>query len=125
MKASLMKKAGGHVRIEIYLFEKEFEMAYREVADSKYMYSETLMNQVATAVAGIHDDWSLAIYAKIVKRFIEQGQRETYAIAARYAKKIKALYLKAGRNEEWESYSERLREENKRRPALLDEFKSL
>ena len=68
---------------------------------------------------------ALTIYIQIIEEYIVMGKRDSYRLAALYAKKIKEIYLQLGEDKNWENYIAELRSENKKRRAMIEEFKRL
>ncbi len=69
---------------------------------------------------------AMAIYEKLVTDYIGRQKRESYKSAATYAEKMKDIYLTVLKDQTtWKTWIAKLREENKRRPALQDEFRKL
>ena len=88
-------------------------------------YGDWVKEKAAKAVSQEYPEYAIKIYLKLVKESISKSARETYRIAAGYAKKLKDIYAGSGQKSRWENYVSRIREENKRRPALIDEFRKL
>jgi uncharacterized Zn finger protein len=125
LKNQLIQRAKGQALIEIYLFEKELEKAFNVLMTSPNRYSDRFRDKVAKALIQKFPEKSLKIYLSIVKQFIDMGKRDTYKIASLYAKQVKEIYQKLGQKNKWIDYVSLIREENKRRPALIDEFRRL
>jgi uncharacterized Zn finger protein len=56
---------------------------------------------------------------------IAQVQPTAYRVAAQYLKKLEAVYRRTKRLPEWEAYIAQLREENKRRPRMIEALNRL
>ncbi|MDO9537380.1 MAG: hypothetical protein Q7J68_03570, partial [Thermoplasmata archaeon] len=125
VRPGLLGASSGQELIKIYLFEKEHDNAFQMVMDTKERFSDRLRDQVASAIMKEHPDKALKIYFPIVQEFIGMSKRDCYRVAALYAKKVKEIYLQLDREEIWKDYIARIRAENKRRPALIQEFRRL
>ncbi|MFH1838373.1 MAG: SWIM zinc finger family protein [Candidatus Kuenenbacteria bacterium] len=65
-------------------------------------------------------------YENKIIRNIENKTRESYQIAANYAKKLKQIYLEyLDQKNEWQKYINNIRSKYAKFPALIDEFKKL
>ncbi|MCK4649543.1 hypothetical protein KAT51_08470, partial [bacterium] len=122
VKPMLLESAEGTELVKIYLFEKEHDKAYRMVMSKNERYSDRLRNKVALALMKEHPEKALKIYLPIVQEFIDGAKRDSYRVAALYAKRVKEIYSAQGKEEGWNRYIEGIRRVNKRRPALIDEF---
>lgn len=126
IKGGLIKNADGQVLIEIYLFENDLEKAYEKLMRSSREYVDTFKDKIAKALANKYPEKSLKIYFSLVDEFIATAQRDGYKIASLYAKKAKDILLnKLNNRSRWQKYIMKIREENKRRPALIEEFRKL
>lgn len=124
VKPELIKAVSGIESVKIHLFEKEYDKAFQKVTGAE-SFSDRLKDEVAKALATKEPGKALDIYLPLVQEFIGYKTREGYGVAALYAKKVKNIYLKEGRGDEWKRYVVGIRTENKRRPALIDEFRRL
>ncbi len=125
LKDELVQYAKGEVLIEILLFEKQLEKAYSKLLGSERDYSDKFRDEVAKALIKEFPEKAIKIYIVIVKQFIEGANRDSYKIAALYAKKIRDTYSQTNQKDRWGNYVAKIREENKRRPALIEEFRRL
>lgn len=125
VKPELIKHAKGEELVKIYLFEKDYDMAFEKVMNPDGWLSEGLKNKVALALMKENPENALKIYLPMVQQFIDKGKRDAYRIAALYAKKVKEIHLQLGLEDEWSRYITKIREDNKRRPALMQEFRRL
>ena len=123
-KKRLILEAEREALVEILLFEGMFEGACEKLADPETKYSDRFRDKVARTVVKEFPEKSLEIYVGIVADCIGMGNRDGYRTAAFYAGKVKELY--SGMNlKGWDSYIEGIREKNKRKPALQQEFAGL
>ena len=125
IRGKLIKAAHSNELIKIYLFEKEYDKAFQIIISENERFSDRLRDKVALALMKENPENALKIYLPIVQEFIDMAKRDTYRIAALYAKKVKEIYSQLGQEEEWNNYIARIRVENKRRPALIEEFRRL
>ena len=108
---------------QIYLLEGDDDAALSLV---QAKISEQALAYIAEGVAPRRPEKATAIYKALVADYLSINSRERYRIAARYAAKMKAVYLNVlGEEEAWNNYIRGIRFENRRRPALIDEFKLL
>ena len=81
--------------------------------------------KVAQAIQMSHPDEALAIWKALAVQEISQAKPAAYQTAGSYLKKMKATYTRIKRPDEWARYMAELRENNKRRPRMLDVLNSL
>lgn len=126
IRSQLLEKADNNTRIEIHLFENELENAYDELMKDPSSHRDTFKDKVAKALLDKYPEKSLKVYLSLVKEFIEMKEREGYRIAAMYARNVKHILIeKLDDRTRWNKYISRIREQNRRRPALIDEFRRL
>ncbi len=130
-KDNLMSLARIDILINIYLQEKEYKKAIEYVLDPKYlnddyMLPEKIKEKVANAIKEIYPKEALKIYFGLADKYLTYRVRDAYKVASLYYKEIKNIYLNILRyNDGWNYIIEKLREENKRKPALIKEFSKL
>ena len=62
----------------------------------------------------------------MANKYLNHQVRDAYKVAALYYKEIKDIYLNILKySDGWKYIIEKLREENKRKPALIKEFSKL
>jgi uncharacterized Zn finger protein len=114
--------------VEIYLEESQIDQALTvlEKAKAKQHYfwevSTTLELQVAQAAEKSYPLEAIRIYHNQVISLINQRGRGNYAAAADYLREIRRLYQALNRQEDWNTWIAKLRQENKRLPALQEEL---
>lgn len=81
--------------------------------------------KVAQAVQVTHPDEALSIWKALASHEISQAKPKAYQAAGHHLKKIKAVYSRTNKPVEWTQYMAKLREDNKRRPRMLDVLNSL
>lgn len=76
--------------------------------------------KVAQAIQTSHPAEALSIWKTLAVHEISQAKPAAYQTAGQYLKKVKAVYTRINRPDEWTQYMVELRENNKRRPRMLD-----
>ncbi len=82
-------------------------------------------NSVAEAVKSTHPDEALAIWKRVAEWEIARVKPAAYKVAATYLKKIRALYRKRKRTDEWNTYLLNLRQQHKAKRRLIEILASL
>lgn len=82
-------------------------------------------NSVADAVKSTHPDEALTIWKRVAEWEIARVKPAAYKVAAPYLKKIRTLYRKQRRADEWESYLMALRQQHKAKRRLIEILNSL
>lgn len=65
----------------------------------------------------------LPLFINIVNEKIENKNRQSYRAAVRYLKKIRTIYKKQKKLEQWERYLDKIQSSNKRLRAFQEELK--
>lgn len=81
--------------------------------------------KVAHAVWKSHPDEALSIWKALVAHEISQAKPKAYQVAGGYLKKMRAVYNHINKPDAWTRYKSELRENNKRRPRMLNVLNSL
>lgn len=111
---------------EIYLYEKDWQAAIELARQQTGYGQEDVKSLVANGVQQQRPEAAIELYISLVGFNIERANRKYYQMAAQYAANIKEVYLQILKDPSaWQQYIGRIREANKRRYALLDEFKTL
>lgn len=106
---------------DIYHYKDDYHKLMDIVKDE-----ETLLSKYKSSLISHYPDVYLDSYKKIIKRYIALRGRDNYQIAAKYATVVKSIYCSIlNKNSEWDRYIKQLREENRRLPALQQEFSQL
>jgi uncharacterized Zn finger protein len=84
-----------------------------------------LAEQVAGAVVATHPDESIAIWRKLAEQCIGRANRSGYEESLRYLRPMRRLLTKSERQDEWAAYLSALREEHRRKRALLETLDAL
>lgn len=117
LMASLKKGYNEQPLAEILIEEQEWDAAIK-VAD-KQTYSYHLVATVADALIAHRPEWVIRASLKQSDALIAKTQSKYYHYAAVWLGRVKAAYGQMGRTAEWQSYLAKLKEEYRRRPALL------
>jgi uncharacterized Zn finger protein len=80
---------------------------------------------VARGVATTHPDEAVTIWKRLAEREIDKANRGGYEASLRHLRPIQRLLTKLGRQAEWDEYLAALREQNRRRRALLETLDTL
>jgi len=77
-------------------------------------------DKVADAIKRQHPDESLAIWKRVAEWEIDRVKPAAYRVAAPYLKKIRALYKKLKRSDEWNNYLASLKKKHKAKRRLME-----
>ncbi len=111
---------------EIYLYEKDWQAAIDLARQQSGYGQEEVKGLVAATVKQHQPEAAVELYLSLVDFNIERANRKYYEVAARYAALIKDIYLQILKDPaSWQRYLDKMRSDNKRRPALQDEFRML
>ncbi len=77
-------------------------------------------DEVADAIKRQHPDETLAIWKRVAEWEIDQVKPAAYRVAAPYLKKIRALYRKLKRGDEWNNYLMSLKKKHKAKRRLME-----
>ena len=106
---------------QIYLHHKDYERLHKFVKKNPQYASD-----FADELEERYPEYFLKLYAKRVQWLILMRRRPSYKKAASYAQKSKNIYLTYLKNEQgWQQYIDKIRQEHRRLPALIDELKDL
>ena len=83
----------------------------------------TLALEVAKAAETERPEAAIDIYLSTARRAIDLRGRDNYGLAAGYLSRVRDLLQVSGQHERWRILIDKIREENKRLPALKDELK--
>ena len=138
MLAALREKAAWSELITIYLSEGEVaealaalsaleEQERKPAGGMGYHYSyvwglPTYRIQVAEAAERDFPEQAREIYVRAAEQLIDQRGRDKYQTAAEYLTRVKRLYERQGRRQEWLDYIAALRERNRSLRALKEEL---
>jgi uncharacterized Zn finger protein len=126
-----IKKAASHfpntdVLTNVAIYEKRPDdvLKWYHLGRKNYLYHDT-DDSVAEAVKSTHPDEALAICKRVAEWEIARVKPAAYKVAAPYLKKIRALYRKQKRTDEWNSYLTALRRQHKAKRRLIEILDSL
>lgn len=117
LMASLKKGYNEQPLAEILIEEQEWDAAIK-LAD-KQTYDYRLVATVADALIAQRPEWVIRASLKQAEALIAKTQSKYYQYAAAWLGRAKSAYAQRGRTVEWQSYLAKLKEEYRRRPALL------
>ena len=115
------------VLIEVYLHDDEPDEALKLLYLSEkewgfYGRRSQLRLTVADAVAEARPEEALQLYLDAATNLIEQRGRSNYAEAARLLHKVRVVYQRRGKHEDWRLFIQELRDTFKTLRALQDEL---
>ena len=108
---------------EVLLEERDWDAAMR-VAD-KHAQDERVAAKVADALIEHRPEWVIRTSIKHAESLIAPTKSNLYPAAADWLRRAKAAYARVGRDEEWQRYLLRLKEQYRRRPALMAQLSGL
>jgi len=114
------------VLIDIAIYEKRPDdvLKWYHIGNKSPWYHET-DNSVAEAVKSTHPDEALAIWKRVAEREIARIKPAAYKVAVAYLKKIRALYKKIKRTDDWNVYLSTLKQQHKAKRRLVEMLNSL
>ena len=115
--AALQKDYYQQPLVEVLLEEQEWDAALK-VADQQ-TYNYRLVATVADALVAHRPEWVIGASVKQAEELIAKSQSKYYPYAADWLRRAKAAYVQMGRSGEWQKYLAQLKEQYKRRPALM------
>lgn len=86
---------------------------------------DNLEDKVAAAIAHEYHDKAVEIWERIAGSHISRVNVAAYAEGAVYLRKAQKILTHLSRADEWDIYLQRLKEENRRRPRLIEILDSL
>src|SRR5262245_23771252 len=123
LMASLEKGYHEQELAEVLIEEQEWDAAIK-VAD-KQTHDYHLVATVADALIKHRPEWVIRASVKQADELIAKTQSKYYAHAANWLRRAKAAYAQLGRNGDWQRYLSELKEQYKRRPALMAKLNGL
>ena len=131
--AFLDKKQKNTLLIYIALDEGEIDNAIALVNSNELQifgvpqaYGSVYLNPIGLEVAKAAEESqpqaALQIYEKYVDRLVAKHGRTNYHTAIEHLKKMRALYVQRGEEEQWKGYIIQLRDKNKSLRALKEEL---
>lgn len=115
---------GGNLLLaQIYVADGDYDKA---LALTQRNIGEEALNHIAEGITSTYPEKAISIYKRLVDDCLAVNGRDRYRAAAQFAAKIKKAYLDILEDEAaWNNYIRGIRFENRRRSALIDEFKQL
>jgi uncharacterized Zn finger protein len=123
LMASLEKGYNHQALVEVLLEEQEWEAAIK-VADQQ-THDYRLIAKVADALIAHRPEWVIRASVKQADGLIAKTQSKYYSYAAEWLRRAKAAYAQLGRDSDWQKYLSKLKEQYKRRPALMANLNGL
>lgn len=109
---------------EIYLYDEEWDKAIA-LSENSACEDYTAI-QIAQGVKEHRPEAAIAIYEKVVIKYIQGKSRSDYYTAAMHAERLKSIYLDILKDASgWQGYIDQIRKIYRGYPALQDEFKGL
>ena len=121
--ASLEKFYDKQPLAEVLLLEMEWDAAIR-VAD-KHADDQRVTVTVADALIEHRPEWVIRASVKQAEHLIAPTKSSLYPAVADWLRRVKAAYAKTSRIDEWQKYLLRLKEQYRRRPALMAQLTML
>jgi uncharacterized Zn finger protein len=108
---------------EVLLEEREWDAAIR-VAD-KHAQDGRVAATIADALIEHRPEWVIRTSINHAEGLIAPTKSNLYPAAASWLRRAKTAYARVGREEEWQKYLLRLKEQYRRRPALMAQLSGL
>ncbi len=121
--ASLEKFYDKQPLAEVLVEEQEWDAAIR-VAD-KHAGDQRVAVTVADALVARRPEWVIRASVKQAEGLIAPTKSNLYPAAADWLRRAKAAYARTGRADEWRKYLVQLKEQYRRRPALMAQLERL
>ncbi|MBD2502200.1 SWIM zinc finger family protein [Anabaena azotica] len=109
-------------KVDIFLYEGLIEDAISTVTELS-SYNSALIHRVMEAAVSHNPDWVIANARRRAERIMDEGKAEYYDDAIKWLKKVRAAYIKSGRQADWLKYREKLIEVHARKRKLMTMFK--
>jgi uncharacterized Zn finger protein len=123
LMASLERRYDHQALAEVLLEEREWDAAIK-VADQRTL-DYRLVATVADALIAHRPEWVIRVSVKQADGLIAKTQSKYYSYAAEWLRRAKAAYAQSGRDTDWQKYLSKLKEQYKRRPALMAKLNGL
>jgi len=119
---ALEEKKAWEALLQIALFEGQVDRALELLPQVPFRGWRNYREEVANAAEKEQPRDAVVLYREMVENTIRHKQRSSYRQAAKYLSKMKTIYNRLGKPDEWEKYIALLRKEYARYPALQDEL---
>ena len=128
-KLSIEKLPNTHVLIEIAIHEKRIDDVLKwfdiHKEKQKHWFGEGLNDNVATAIADEYPDKAIGIWKELAETQFAVTNVNAYSAGARYLRKAQKIFKKNSRENEWDTYLQRLKEIHRRKPRLIEILNAL
>jgi uncharacterized Zn finger protein len=121
--ASLEKFYDKQPLAEVLVEEQEWDAAIR-FAD-RHAQEHEVAATIADALITRRPEWVICVSVNHAESLIAPTKSSLYPAATGWLHRAKAAYTYSGRTDEWQEYLRRLKEQYRRRPALMAHLKSL
>lgn len=121
--ASLEKHYSRQPLVEVRLEEQDWDSAMAVANKQKTDYR--LVATVADALIVHRPEWVIRASIKQADALIERRQSKHYPYAAEWLRRVKEAYAEMGRSGERQKYLSKVKEQYKRRPALMAHLNKL
>ena len=121
--ASMEKYYDKRPLAEVLVEEQEWDAAIR-LAD-RHTQEHEVAATVADALIIRRPEWVIRTSVKHAEALIAPTKSSLYPAAAGWLRRAKAAYMHLGRGDEWQQYLQQMKEQYKRRPALMAQLTSL
>ncbi len=123
LMASLEKGYNHQTLAEVLIEEQEWDAAIKVADEQTYDYR--LAAAVADALIAHRPEWVIRVSVKQFDALIVKTQSKYYPYAAEWLRRVKAAYTQMGKTGEWQKYLSKLKEQYRRRPALMAQLERL
>jgi uncharacterized Zn finger protein len=123
LMASLEKGYNHQALAEVLIEEQEWDAAIK-VADER-THDYRLVATVADALIAHRPEWVIRASIKQSDVLILKTQSKYYPYAAEWLRRVKAAYAQMRQTGEWQKYLSKLKEQYRRRPALMAQLETL
>jgi uncharacterized Zn finger protein len=123
LMASLEKGYHKQTLAEVLIEEQEWDAAAKVADEQTSGYH--LVASVADALIEHRPEWVIRASVKQADGLIAKTQSKYYSHAANWLRRAKAAYAQLGRNDDWRKYLSELKEQYRRRPALMAHLERL
>ncbi|CAN5758358.1 hypothetical protein BH23CHL2_BH23CHL2_06700 [soil metagenome] len=115
------------LKIQVHLEEGELDDAIGDLrwldpGPARRLYGNDIRLQVAIGATEERPEAAIEIYLQLADELIDARGRDNYRDAAKMLDRVRDMFDRLGRFEEWEVHIARLRSEHRRLPALQDEL---
>ncbi len=123
LMASLEKGYNHQALAEVLIEEQEWDAAIKVAEERTHDYR--LVATVADALIAHRPEWVIRASIKQSDALIVKTQSKYYPYAAEWLRRAKAAYAQMEQTGEWQKYLSKLKEQYRRRPALMAQLERL